>query len=200
MSSTINVDKIKNSAGGATVQVDEIVNASGDNDSGIDLSAFNSLITDASDTASESISDVSSDLGFGSADSDIQDTEEPIIENLPDGVDGLGGYDKEGSLQTVWDEELNDCFVCLTGSFARLHSITSTQICIINNGLVCYDYELSEDGSILSWDWGYELSYVYPENQYNVQWYRPTFPFGSEELCTVSLIRESSIQAEQSQE
>ena len=38
MSSTINVDKIKNAAGGATVQVDEIVNASGDNDSGIDLS------------------------------------------------------------------------------------------------------------------------------------------------------------------
>ena len=35
---TIFVDKIKNNAGGATVQVDEIVNASGDNDSGIDLS------------------------------------------------------------------------------------------------------------------------------------------------------------------
>ena len=36
--SSIFVDKIKNSAGGASVQVDEIVNASGDNDSGIDLS------------------------------------------------------------------------------------------------------------------------------------------------------------------
>jgi len=35
---TIFVDKIKNGAGGATVQVDEIVNVSGDSDSGINLS------------------------------------------------------------------------------------------------------------------------------------------------------------------
>ena len=40
---TIFVDKIKNGAGGATVQVDEIVNVSGDNDSGIDLSTNDNI-------------------------------------------------------------------------------------------------------------------------------------------------------------
>jgi len=43
MSSTINVDKIKNAAGGATVQVDEIVNISGDSDSGINLATNDNI-------------------------------------------------------------------------------------------------------------------------------------------------------------
>ena len=50
MSSTINVDKIKNAAGGATVQVDEIVNASGDNDSGIDLSTNDQVLVKTANT------------------------------------------------------------------------------------------------------------------------------------------------------
>ena len=40
---TIFVDKIKNGAGGATVQVDEIVNISGDSDSGIDLATNDTI-------------------------------------------------------------------------------------------------------------------------------------------------------------
>ena len=40
---TIFVDKIKNGAGGATVQVDDIVNISGDNDSGINLATNDTI-------------------------------------------------------------------------------------------------------------------------------------------------------------
>ena len=47
---TIFVDKIKNNAGGATVQVDEIVNASGDNDSGIDLSTNDQVLVKTANT------------------------------------------------------------------------------------------------------------------------------------------------------
>ena len=48
--SSIFVDKIKNSAGGASVQVDEIVNASGDNDSGIDLSTNDQVLVKTANT------------------------------------------------------------------------------------------------------------------------------------------------------
>ncbi len=40
---TIFVDKIKNNVGGATVQVDEIVNISGDSDSGINLATNDTI-------------------------------------------------------------------------------------------------------------------------------------------------------------
>ena len=48
--SSIFVDKIKNAAGGAKVQVDEIVNASGDNDSGIDLSTNDQVLMKTANT------------------------------------------------------------------------------------------------------------------------------------------------------
>ena len=63
---TIFVDKIKNGGGGATVQVDEIVNVSGDNDSGINL-ATNDNIKFNIAGSQKAVIDSSGNVGIGVA-------------------------------------------------------------------------------------------------------------------------------------
>ena len=59
---TIFVDKIKNGAGGATVQVDEIVNVSGDNDSGIDLSTNDEVKINIADSQAVKVTSTQTDI------------------------------------------------------------------------------------------------------------------------------------------
>ena len=59
---TIFVDKIKNGGGGATVQVDEIVNVSGDNDSGIDLSTNDEVKVNIADSQAVKVTSTQTDI------------------------------------------------------------------------------------------------------------------------------------------
>ena len=59
---TIFVDKIKNGGGGATVQVDEIVNVSGDNDSGIDLSTNDEVKINIADSQAVKVTSTQTDI------------------------------------------------------------------------------------------------------------------------------------------
>jgi hypothetical protein len=68
---TIFVDKIKNGAGGATVQVDEIVNVSGDSDSGINLATNDNIKFNIAGSQKAAI-DSSGNLLVGTTNVDIR--------------------------------------------------------------------------------------------------------------------------------